>query len=553
MKKGKLLSLALALVLVMGLFVSCAGGTTPSTNTPASSTAAATTPAQSTDSTAAAAPAAVERTSLKVEVFDRGTDGGKTDPAENYYTSWIKQKVSDELNIDVTFYKVSRWQETDALNALMAAGVAPDICMTYSNELIGNFRDLGGIVDLEPYIDTMLPDLKAFLGADEAVPGKELIRRNKLIDTGAVYSIPARRMNVAGENTFIRKDWLDKLGLPLPKTTEEFYQALKQFKEKDPGGVGTSSVIPFVMTTDVRWRARNLLLSFVDPNLSAKDRWVNTVVDRENLLPGYKEGVRFLNKMYNEGLIDPEFPLYNDDVTSENLSKSGVVGAFIHNWDQAYRESPGIYKDLAANVAGGEYVTIDPFVNSAGKTYKSCYDPAGLNFFIPTFSKNVDGALRYMNWMAKFENRYFLQTGNEGVTHEMVNGIPKVISTSGPEIMNSAMNIDYTFVINGLDTGDPDKNGQALTMSYAVDSQIVKTAYDNSLKDAQPMQVVPGLTLTASGPVTQTLIDKDKSLLCEAITASPDKFDTVWDAGIADWLASGAQAVIDERAAKYYE
>jgi putative aldouronate transport system substrate-binding protein len=74
-----------------------------------------------------------------------------------------------------------------------------------------------------------------------------------------------------------------------------------------------------------------------------------------------------------------------------------------------------------------------------------------------------------------------------------------------------------------------------------------------SMKDAEPMLVVPGLTLTAAGPVTQTLIDKDKALLCEAITAPVAEFDAVYDAGIADWLASGAQAVIDERAAKYYE
>ena len=547
MKKMKLLPLMLAVLLVAGLFASCADGT-PSAPAPAPSQEAA--PGTPEDAPASNLP---ERSSINVQVFDRGTDGGRTDPADSYYANWIIDKALEDLNLEVTFIKVSRWEETEQLNALMAAGNAPDISMTYSNELIANFRDLGGLVDLEPYIDTMLPDLKEFLGDDDAVPGKELIRRNKLLDTGEVHYIPARRMNLAMINTFIRKDWLDKLGLPLPATTDEFYETMKAFKEQDPGEVGANNVIPFIMTTDVRWRARNLLASFIDPNLTPKDRWVNTVVDREVLLPGYKEGVRFLNKMFNEGLIDPEFPLYKDDITNDNLIQSGVVGAFIHNWDQPFRESPGLYRGLAENVPGAEYVTVDCFINAAGRAYKSGYDPAGLNFFIPSYSKNVDGALRYMNWLSKFENRYFLQTGNEGVTHELVDGIPRIITTEGPEIMNSAMNIDYTFMINGLDTGDPAKNARALALSYAVDSAVIEQAYAHAMNDAEPMLVVPGLTLSAVGPVTQTLIDKELTIMSESITASPDRFDAVWDAGIQDWLASGAQAVIEERAEKYYE
>ena len=108
----------------------------------------------------------------------------------------------------------------------MAASSAPDVCLTYSTSLISNYRDLGGLVDLAPYIDSLLPDLKAFLGPDLSVPGRDMIVRDLIPETGAVYSIPARRMNPAGANTFIRKDWLDKLGLPLPTTTQEFYDAL---------------------------------------------------------------------------------------------------------------------------------------------------------------------------------------------------------------------------------------------------------------------------------------------------------------------------------------
>jgi putative aldouronate transport system substrate-binding protein len=493
-----------------------------------------------------------EYSEITVEIFDRGTDGGKTDPTNNFYTDWIKAQVLEELNIGVTFVAVSRWEETDQLNNLMAAGTAPDVCLTYSGDLIANYRDLGGLADLAPYIDSHLPDLNEFLGPDLALSGRQMIMRNMNTDTGEVFSIPARRMNVAQAGTFIRKDWLDKLGLPLPTTTEEYHDALKAFKEQDPGGVGANNVVPFTMTSDVRYRAMNILESFVDPNLTIEERWVNTVIDRYYLLPGYKEGVRFLNTMYNEGLIDNQFALYKDDTDSDNLIKSGVVGSFIHNWDQAYRDTPGLLRDLTENVPDAEIVSIDPFINSEGKSVKGLYDSAGVNFFIPANSENVEGALRYVNWLSRFENRYYLQTGDEGVTHDMVDGVPQLKVAENEKIMNSAQNIDYTIMINGLDVGDESKNAKALAGSYAVDNELIVKAYEDAIRNGRPSIVIP-VTLSAAGPYTQTLTDKGNELLSTAVTASPADFDKVWDDGIADWRANGADEIIAERQARYTE
>lgn len=542
--KKKVLSLVLACFMLVAVLAACSKETAePEASAPASA------PAESTAPEATEAPLP-EYSEITVEVFDRGTDGGKTDPTNNYYTDWIKEKALTDLNIGVTFVAVSRWDENTLLTGLMAANNAPDVSMTYSTDLLANYRDMGGLVDLASYIDTTLADLNEFLGEDPCVPGRGLIYRDVVPESGAVFWLPARRINCARIGTFIRKDWLDTLGLPVPATTEEFYNTLKAFKEQDPGNVGKDRVVPFTMTEDVRWRADNILYSFIDANISDKDLFVYTVTDRKYLVPGYKEGVRFMNKMFNEGLIDPEFMLYPDDPPCDNIIKSGVVGSFMHNWDQAFRDSPGLLKDLKANVPEAEIVAIDPFTNSAGVTAKQLYDPAGLRYFIPATSQNVDAALRYINWMAKFEIRNFLQIGNEGVTHEMVDGLPKIIAAEGPEIMNSSMNIDYTFPINGLDVGDEEQNILATALSYPVDQQLIIDAYDFAMVNGRPDPVIP-VPMFAAGPVQQTLDDKGDTLMAEAITCDPDDFDDVWQRGIDDWLASGAQAVVDEREAVY--
>jgi putative aldouronate transport system substrate-binding protein len=489
---------------------------------------------------------------ITVEVFDRGTDGGKTNPVDNAWTDWIKKKVLKDEGISVTFVAVPRNEETQALNNMMAAGSAPDICYTYDGDLITRFGELGGVVDLAPYVDALLKDYDAFLGMDPALPGERLIYRNRDRQTGKMYMIPGRYMYTASQNLFIRKDWLDKLGLPPPATKEAFYEALTAFKEKDPGGVGKDRVIPFTMSTDVRWTAGIIVDPFIDPYLSVKERWINTVIDRYVLLPGYKEGYRFLNKMYNAGLIDTDFPLYKDDVPVNNLLKSGVVGAFAHNWDHIYRENTKVLEDLQKNVPGADLVPIDAIQGADGLTRKRGSPPTSLLWFIPATAKNPEAAVRYANWLSRFENYNFLQIGLEGVNHELVNGAPGIKPATGQWIQNSGGNGDYAFNVNGYDLGDPELNAKALANSYTWPAELITYAYRISSTNAVPGPFVP-VKLLAAGAVQQTLADKAVVLYVESVTARPGNFDRVWDAGVRDWLASGAQGILDERREKYVD
>jgi len=492
--------------------------------------------------------------SITVEVFDRGTDGGKTNPANNAWTDWIKKKVLEDENINVTFIPVPRNEETQALNNLLAAGSAPDICYTYSSELITNFGEMGGLVDLAPYVDTLLKDYDAFMGEDPAVPGARLMNRGKDPNTGKMYMIPGRYMYTASQNLFIRKDWLDKLGLPLPTSTEEYYNALLAFKERDPGGVGKNRVIPFTMSTDVRWTAGIIVDPFIDPYMSPKERWINTVIDRNILLPGYKEGFRFLNKMYNNGLIDKNFPLYqyqgDDDMNS--LVKSGVVGSLSHNWDNIYRENTKILADLQKNVPGANLVPIDAIRSIDGLTHKRGSPPTSMLWFVPKSAKNPEAAIRYANWLARFENYNFLQIGHEGINHEIVDGVPKVKAVSGIWIQNSGGNGDYAFNLNGFDLGDPDMNARVLANSYNWPPEIITEAYRISSTNTYSSPHISA-KLLAAAPYQQTLIDKSIVLFTEAVMANPENFDRVWDSRVKEWLASGAQAIIDERREKYAE
>jgi len=488
-----------------------------------------------------------EPATLTVEIFDRGTDGGRSLANDNEWTNWIKTKVKADLNIDVTFIPVGRWSETTDIVNLMASTSAPDLCYTYAGDMISSFRDQGGILDLAPFIDQYLPDLKKLLGEDPVYTGKDFIYRNADPATGRIYSIPSYRVALAQRNIFIRKDWLDTLGLPLPTNITEFYNALVAFRDRDPGNVGRNRVVPFGQNSDARWGLANLIHNSINPNMSERDRWVNSVHERYIMMPGYKEGVRLMNQWYNERLIYQDFPLMTTADDFYNQMKSGVVGAFCQNWDLPYRQDYKINEELAGNVgARAEFVPIDIVQN------KDMMDKVGLQIFIPSFTKNHVAALQYLNWLAKPENYHFLQVGQEGVNHQLVNGIPNILTrpAGDPWFQNSSQNIDYTMPMNGVEMGSPELNARVLALSYGnTPPDVIVNAYMVSTRNARAAAVYQATTTI--NQYAQTLQDKADQLLAQAIRGPTRDFDRVWDAGIQDWLASGGQEVLNERNSLY--
>jgi putative aldouronate transport system substrate-binding protein len=502
-------------------------------------------------------PAAPTSTNVvTVEIFDRGSDGGRSQAHNNAWTNWIKDKVKKDLGIDVTFQPVGRWSETTDIVNLMASGSAPDLCYTYAVDSLANFRDQGGLLDLAPYIDRYLPDMKKLLGADTAIPGQDLIYRDRMPD-GKLYSVPNMVVNTPQTNIFIRKDWLDKLGIALPRTTQQFHDALVAFRTRVaelPGNVTAARVVPFGVNSDARWGFRPIIYAFFDPKLSERDLWIANITDRPISIPGFKDGVRLINQWYNENLIYRDFPLMTTADDFYNQIKSGVVGAFAQNWDFPYRTDININVELARNVPGASYVPVDCIQAPDGVNRKYISDKAGMRMFIPSFSKNQVAALRYLNWLCIKENYVYLQIGEAGRNHNMVNGVPSAVTrpAGDPWIMNSANNIDYTMPLNGIYMDSAEANARVVALGYSgTPPETIVSAYNLSIASGRAFPVVSGVVLTKEGQYGATLRDKADALLAQSIRASVAQFDSVWDAGYRDWLASGGTEVINERTTAY--
>ena len=496
-----------------------------------------------------------ETRKIRVEVYDRGNDGG-TPPENNFYTNYIKEGMLRDHNVEVEFVPVPRWTEGEVINNLLAANQAPDVSVTYSYPTIQTYANMGGVLDMAPYLEEMkefLPDLWDLLTDTN-------IYWNQDPKTGTIWALEARLAVLNRINTFVREDWLKKLNLQAPTNLQEFENMLKAFRDNAELLLGKDAdkMIPFAISFDVGWRADHLTASFVPDDITDKDMFVYGFDDRRLLYPNYKEGIRVLNKWYNDGLIWKDFSLYPaGDPTEDNLMKAGYVGAFIHNWDYPYRNGEDSIHASLQRMVGPDaaYIAVEPFPNETGVYRKFLSPPIDRKIFFPATNKEPVASLLYLNWISKEENRLFLQFGEEGVTHEkMPDGSYKALATTGEKIMNSPNNIDYTITVNGIKLSDPDLTVKSIANGYAgVDKRFIEVANQITTHEGRIGKNVNVGEIAAENGMGQALKEKRDVLLNQAVVAPVDQFDKVYDEGMADYLRSGGQAIIDERKAKFEE
>ncbi len=495
----------------------------------------------------------LETREITVEVYDRDNDGGST-PEDNFYTEYIKEGMLRDHNVQVTFVPVPRWTEVEQINNLLASGSAPDVCVTYDYSTIQTYAGMGGVTDLSTYVEDykdLLPNLWGWLGETN-------IYWDRNPTYGTIWALEAKLAVMNRTSTFVREDWLKKLNISEPTTIEEFEAMLVAFRDNAELllGADADKMVPLSISFDVGWRADHLLGSFIPNDITDKDYFMYGFDDRKLLEPGIKEGVRVLNKWYNEDLIWKDFALYPaGDTTEDNMMKAGYVGAFMHNWDYPYRNGENSIQYSLTQLVSPDaaYIAVEPFKNDAGVYKKFLAGPVDRKVFLPSTNDEPLASLMYLDWISNPENRQFIQIGEEGVTHEKLeDGSVRTLAATGEKIMNSPNNIDYTITCNGLDLGDTAKTVNSIANGYAnVDSRFIQKAFDISTKDGRIGQNVNVGTIKAEEGMGPALTAKRDTLLDQAVVAAVDKFDNVFDSGLNDYLSSGGQAIIDERKAAW--
>ena len=285
----KILSLVLALTIVLGL-CACGGN---KTNTPGGELTAD------------------GRVKLTIGV---PTNALVMDLDNNALTKWVEE----ECGVEIEFQQFAAGSEigTQISTSIAAQQQLPDMIIgaNVGEKFISKYGKDGYFVDLTDFYEDRDGASKVFWDRveNEMNEYEQAIVNAELYDpaTGRVYVMPTIETSLIDKMQFqpwINTEWLDKVGLDMPTNIDELYEVLVAFKTKDPNGNGLKDEIPLLGSETggtcahvVDW----IINMFCYYNSSRpyevdENGKLSLVVTSD----AYREALKFVNKLYKEGLL----------------------------------------------------------------------------------------------------------------------------------------------------------------------------------------------------------------------------------------------------------
>src|SRR5690606_29400147 len=239
--------------------------------------------------------------------------------AIDYNSDPIITELENRLNVNIEFL-TSDWSEVAQVRNL-ALGAEEDVDIYHHMDLSLQWVNDEIIIPLDDYIT---PENHPYLYSITTSDLFASLKRN-----GETYYIP---MISHGWDWVwaVRKDWLDELGLGIPTNEVEFRDMLRAFKDRDPDGRTVGWQIEGA--AQVRRSILPILTAFGVPT-SFYDVDRSFVIGEDGVLqpvaihPNTKAALQYLNGLYNEGLINTDFPSMNSfPLLNERYLQAGKAG-----------------------------------------------------------------------------------------------------------------------------------------------------------------------------------------------------------------------------------
>ena len=272
-------------------------------------------------------PIAKERTKLSI-LMQQDT------LVEDYETNAFTKFIEDSCNVDLEFelLPADGKDAKEKLAVMISSGQKlPDI-VNFNLDVATTYRyaQAGAFVPLNDYIDKYGVNYKKVM---ETYP-QFAIDKNITCPDGNVYGLPQFFKGLHDETKYkvwINIQWLENLGLEMPRTTEEFYEVLKAFKTRDPNGNGKQDEYPMVGGTGWSQDPTVFLMNaFIFDDATNHFNVTDGKLSLAYMKEGWKKGLEYMNRLVSEDLLAP-LSFTQDDAQLRamvNNQEDCIVGAF---------------------------------------------------------------------------------------------------------------------------------------------------------------------------------------------------------------------------------
>ncbi len=252
----------------------------------------------------------------------------------DWSTVWFWQQLEELTNVHLEFIPVPSSDRATTLNLRLASADLPDILfkMAVSSTQCSQYGADGLLIDLDQYKDIM-PNFQYWLDAYPTA-------RNAVTQAdGHIYGCPYILTGYAirmGTRLFFNRQVLDYAGFENPPATlDDFYTYLTKIKDWDYNENGEDDTIPMAMS---EWENLEYILtgSFDVMNRGSSNYWADQDKDGKarfwHTADGYKELMRYYNKLYTEGLVDPDiFTASFADEIAKAQNGRALTYSFVNN------------------------------------------------------------------------------------------------------------------------------------------------------------------------------------------------------------------------------
>ena len=228
--------------------------------------------------------------------------------------------MQEKFKLKPNYEMAAQSAHLEKLQLLIASNNLPDLISPLPSDTAKKIGTSGILLDYNEYIKEM-PNFEKTIKKD----GQTYV--SLFADNGGLYIAPQYSEDVNNFDFFryvptIREDLVAEVGMDIPKTYDELYEVLKAIKKKHPESIGLVNRTG----TDI---FKDMGYSFgtrPDVHYSYEEDKYVFGPESEN----YKEMLKYLNKLWKEGLADPE--LFTASKTQYESKLVNGLGVFCIDW-----------------------------------------------------------------------------------------------------------------------------------------------------------------------------------------------------------------------------
>ena len=243
---------------------------------------------------------------------------------DNAYTRYLLEKLNIQ---NVNEFESMGDKYNTEVSMSIAIGDIPDIMVVNNFSDVALMYKMGLLADLtESYENCASQAIKDMYSSY----GEELL--DSVTFDGKIVAIPETNIAEGPSLLWLRKDWMDELGLEEPSTLEEVEYIISKFIEADSSRVG---LVTNSSLCGESGYSSQYLTDIVFANFGAYPKhWIEKEdgsIVYGSVQPEAKEALRYLNSWYDKGILDRDF-LFRSSSDIINLIEDGRCGSFFGPW-----------------------------------------------------------------------------------------------------------------------------------------------------------------------------------------------------------------------------